>query len=174
MNSRIKTIARVAIFAALVFVFSYFSVMIPNVNPSFFIVFAAAFIWGLWIGLGAGIIGFFLWSNFNPLGPAPFPIMLSQLVGISFTAVVGALAAKVINWSTGGIKMTIILGLSGFISGLLYCAVVGVVDAYVFQPFWPRLIGGMLFSLITIVSNIIIFPIFGPALFFVMNKEMSA
>ena len=174
MNSRIKTIARVAIFAALVFVFSYFSVMFPNVNPSFFIVFAAGFIWGLWTGLGAGVIGFFLWSNFNPLGPAPFPIMLSQLVGISFTAVVGALAAKMISWSTGGIKMTIILGLSGFLSGLLYCAVVGVVDAYVFQPFWPRLIGGMLFSLITIVSNIIIFPIFGPVLFFVMNKEKRA
>ncbi|MEW5923541.1 MAG: hypothetical protein AB1746_06100 [Candidatus Zixiibacteriota bacterium] len=173
MDSRIRTIARVAIFAALVFVFSYFSVLIPNVNPSFFIVFTAGFIWGLWTGCGVGVIGFFLWSNFNPSGPAPFPVMISQLLGISFTALIGAFAAKAVSLSTTRIKMAIILGLSGFISGLVYCIIVGVVDAYIFQPFWPRLIGGLLFSLITIVSNIIIFPIFGPALFFLMKKEKS-
>ncbi|PKK82613.1 MAG: hypothetical protein CVT49_12750 [candidate division Zixibacteria bacterium HGW-Zixibacteria-1] len=174
MDSRIRTIARVAVFAALVFVFSYFSVLIPNVNPSFFIVFAAGFIWGIWSGCGVGIIGFLLWSNLNPSGPAPFPVMISQLIGISFTAVTGVLAAKVIGMSDSRAKTAFVLSLSGLTSGLIYVVIVGVVDAYIFQPFWPRLIGGALFSLITIISNSIIFPILWPALVFLMKREKSA
>ena len=174
MNSRIRIIARVAVFAALVFVFSYFSVFIHNVNPAFFIVFSAGFLWGIWPGIGVGAIGFFLWSILNPYGPAPFPLLVSQIVGISLTALIGA---GVKRWLTGESKTVqniFIMAAAGLASGFAYHIIVDPIDALLFQPFWPRLIGGLLFSLITIISNCIIFPLFYPALAYLMKNERSA
>ena len=171
MNRSLKIITRVAVFAALVFVFSYFSIFLYNVNPSFFIVFLAGFLWGVWPGVGVGIVGFFLWSNFNPMGPAPFPLLLSQLVGISLSAPIGAAVSKIKIPKSANLKMVFILALSGFFAGLFYHVIVDVVDALLYQPFWPRLIGGILFSLITIISNCILFPILCPVLVFLYDKE---
>jgi len=173
MNRDIKIIARVAVFAALVFVFSYFSVFISNFNPSFFIVFCSAFIWGLYPGLAVGVIGFFLWSNFNPLGPAPLPLLISQLIGISLTAVIGKISAKIIDIRKYNFKLIILLGIAGLLSGISYHLVVDIVDAWIYQPFIPRLMAGLLFSLITIVSNAIIFPLLYPALAYLSRNELE-
>jgi hypothetical protein len=171
MISRLRIIARVAIFAALVFIFSYTSVYLNNVNPAFFIVFIAGFLWGIWPGVGVGVVGFFLWSNFNPMGPVAMPILIAQLIGISFSAVIGKLTSGLITPAGYSIKISMIMSASGFLSGLFYHIPVDIVDAWIYQPFWPRLIGGALFSLITIASNCIIFPMFYPALAFIYRKE---
>jgi hypothetical protein len=171
MRYNLKIITRVAIFASLVFIFSYFSVFLYNVNPAFFIVFSAGLLWGIVPGIGVGIIGFFLWSNFNPMGPAPLPILLSQLIGISFSSVVGYLAGALIKFEHFHLKVAIILSVAGLLCGLLFHLVVDAVDAWIYQPFWPRFIGGLLFSLITIVSNSIIFPALYPALAFLQRQD---
>jgi len=162
---------RVAVFAALVFVFSYSSAPLYNINPSFFIVFTAGFLWGLWPGIGVGVIGFALWSNFNPFGPAPLPLLISQLVGISFSAIIGVLFSRIITVDGSNWRSAPLLVLAGFLSGLSYHIIVDVVDAWLYQPFWPRLIGGLVFSLITIISNCIIFPLLYPALIFLYERE---
>ncbi len=174
MNSSLRIIARVAVFAALVFIFSYLSVFLSNVNPAFFIVFAAGFLWGIWPGIGVGVIGFFLWSNFNPMGPAPAPLLISQLIGISFSALIGVLASQTLTPESRNIKSALIMVLSGLLTGLFYHMIVDVVDAWLYQPFWPRLIGGTVFSLITIISNCIIFPMFYPALVYLYHREKRA
>lgn len=171
MNSGLKIITRVAVFAALVFIFSYLAVFLYNVNPAFFIVFTSGFLWGTWPGIGVGVIGFFLWSNFNPIGPAPAPLLISQLIGISFSALIGRLASKIFTPNSYTFKSTIVMIMSGLLAGLLYHIIVDIVDAWLYQPFWPRLIGGIVFSLITIISNCIIFPMFYPALVFMYRKE---
>ncbi|SYZ73112.1 membrane hypothetical protein [Candidatus Zixiibacteriota bacterium] len=171
MISRLQMTTRVAIFAALVFIFSYVSVFIANVNPAFFIVFAAGFIWGAGPGIGVGVIGFFLWSLFNPFGPVVFPLLISQLLGISFSAIIGAVVGKVITPDKFTAKISLWLITAGFLSGLFYHIFVDVVDAWMYQPFWPRLIGGAVFSLITIISNCIIFPLFYPALAYLYARE---
>ncbi|UCD93846.1 MAG: hypothetical protein JSU69_08745, partial [Candidatus Zixiibacteriota bacterium] len=129
---------------------------------------------GLWPGVGAGVIGFFLWSNFNPFGPAPFPLLISQLIGISISASVGASVGRIITAGRSGSQRILILSLCGLVSGLGYHVIVDVVDALLYQPFWPRLIGGLVFSLITIVSNSIIFPLLYPALDFLREREKKA
>jgi hypothetical protein len=171
MSLGLKIVTRVAVFAALVFIFSYLAAFLYNVNPAFFIVFSAGFLWGLWPGVGVGVIGFFFWSNFNPMGPVPFPLLISQLIGISFSSAIGAISSGFFRPTAVGIKSTIIMILAGLLSGLLYHVVVDVVDAWLYQPFWPRLIGGTVFSLITVISNCIIFPMFYPALVFLYHKE---
>jgi hypothetical protein len=173
MKFRLQIITRVAVFAALVFIFSYGSVFLANVNASFFIVFAAGFLWGVGPGIGVGLIGFFLWSMFNPFGPVVFPLLLSQLIGISISGILGALFAKIINPGKYTARDGVWLVLAGFLSGVTYHIFVDIVDAWLYQPFWPRLIGGMVFSLITIVSNCIIFPLFYPAMAFLHAREMK-
>jgi len=166
-----RTIARVAIFAALVFVFSYFTLLLPNVNPAFFIVFCAGYLWGLWPGVGVGVVGFFLWSNLNPSGPVALPLLLSQLVGIALSAAVGAMYSRFFPRLLNKSWQVIMLSLAGLICGLGYHLLVDVVDAWLYQPFWPRLISGAAFSLITIISNCIIFPLLYPALIFLSERE---
>jgi hypothetical protein len=171
MRTRLAKITRVAIFAALVFIFSYFSAALYNVNPAFFIVFVAGYLWGFSSGAAVGLIGFFLWSNFNPMGPAPLPILISQLVGIVPSAIIGSLMRRFFNLEKWDFVTALLLIMAGLMTGLLYHIPVDIADAYLYQPFWPRLIGGMVFSLITIISNCIIFPMLYPALAFLAEKE---
>ena len=117
MTGRLRILTRVAVFAALVFVFSYFSVSLYNFNPAFFIVFLAGYLWGIQPGIAVGAVGFFLYSNFNPYGPAPFPILISQLIGISFTAVIGSGVSRMITRHVWGNRTIFILALAGFMSG---------------------------------------------------------
>ncbi|RKX18289.1 MAG: hypothetical protein DRP51_09415 [Candidatus Zixiibacteriota bacterium] len=173
MSYNLRIITRVAVFASLVFIFSYFSVFLYNINLGFFVIFASGFLWGLWPGVGVGLVGYFLWSNFNPFGPVPFPLLLSQLVGVSLIALVGMIASRIFKPEMWNRKGLIILAISGFFSGLFYHLPVDIVDALLYQPFWPRLIGGLIFSLITIVSCGIIFPMFYPALAFLYKKEKN-
>jgi len=93
------------------------------------------------------------------------------MIGISFTAMIGWLCRKLYSTAKKPIPNLAVLIFAGFFSGILYHLVVDIVDAYVYQPFWPRLIGGMLFSLITIVSNIIIFALLKQGLFFLYRQD---
>lgn len=171
MKWNVKTITRVAVFAALVFIFSYFSVFLYNVNLAFFIVFSAGFLWGTGPGILVGAIGFFLWSNFNPMGPAPFPLLISQMLGIALTGAIGHFISKLLSKTSSDRGQILLLALSGLFSGLIYHIIVDTIDALIYQPFWPRLIGGLLFSLITIISNSIMFPLLYPALAYLRRKE---
>lgn len=174
MNCSLRIITRVAVFASLVVIFSYFSMFLYNINLGFFVIFISGFLWGVWPGIGVGLVGYFLWSSFNPFGPVPIPLLLSQLVGVSLIALIGVIASRMFkpdNWNRKGM---IILIISGFFSGLFYHLPVDIVDALLYQPFWPRLIGGLIFSLITIVSCSIIFPLFYPALALMYRKEKNS
>ena len=63
--SRARLIARIALFAAIVYVFSWMLAMLPNVKVTFFIIFTAGFVWGLVPGMLVGAVGTGLWSLFT-------------------------------------------------------------------------------------------------------------
>lgn len=171
MMTKTRRLARVAVFSALVFAFCFLSSFVPNVNPAFFVVFAAGFLWGWWPGVAVGAVGYLIWILANPYGPSPLPLLLSQIIGISFSGMLGTLARKVFKEIRWNRYAAVIMAVCGLLSGLAYHVVVDVVDAWLYQPFWPRLVAGLAFSLITIVSNAIIFPLFFPALAFLYKKE---
>ena len=81
MMRRHLLVARIALFSALVYVLSWGTSYLPNVNFIFFIVFSAGFLWGAVPGILVGLIGMGLWTAFNPYGPAPAPIMMAQVIG---------------------------------------------------------------------------------------------
>ncbi len=164
-------LARIALFAALVYVLSWGTSYLPNVNFIFIIVFSAGFLWGLIPGMAVGAIGMGLWTLFNPYGPAPLPIMLAQTIGASGSGIVGALFRRV-GWAGFGKSQLIIaLVIAACLSTLLFYVPVNVIDAWLFGPFTERFVGGMLWAGISLGFNIIIFPLLFGAARYLYERE---
>jgi uncharacterized membrane protein len=156
---QLRLIARIALFSALVYILAYATAFLPNISLMFFVVFAAGFLWGALPGLLVGLIGMGLFSIFNPSGPAPAPITLSQMIGAALCGLTGAAYARSSWRTTPPLLRTLVLGFLGIVCTALYFVPVSIADAWVFQPFWPRLLGGLTFNLISVAANAIIFPL---------------
>jgi hypothetical protein len=158
MNVDGKFVARVALFSALAYVLALASFYIPNVSLIFIAVFACGALFGGKTGVAAGGLGMFLWTVFNPFGMAPLPVTIAQIIGM---IIVGALGATV-NGSTFMHRILPrgfwIFSLLGLLSGLTFQVIVSGVSAWLFGPFWASLSAGLLFMLVTIISNAVIFP----------------
>ncbi|MDF1544495.1 MAG: ECF transporter S component [bacterium] len=155
--TRARLTARIAVFAALIYVLSWVTSYIPNLNLVFFLVFSSGFLWGVRAGLMVGGTGMALWTFFNPYGPAPFPVMAAQIAGASLSGVAGHLFHS-LNLHIGPrITQIIWLVLASVVCTAAFFLPVTLVDAWLFQPFWPRFIAGISWSLISFVSNAIIF-----------------
>jgi uncharacterized membrane protein len=155
----LRLLTRIAIFSALVFVLSWTTLAVPNVSLVFFVVFSAGFLWGLVPGLLVGIIGMGLVTAFNPYGAAPAFLMVAQMAGASFSGVVGALFRRT-GWNRwGGWILAVWLIVSAAACTVLFYLPVNLVDAWLIQPFWPRFVTSAGWALISMVSNMVIFPL---------------
>ncbi len=171
MSSRLRLIPRIALFSALIYVLSWGMSYLPNVNLIFFIVFLAGLMWGIGPGLLVGAIGMGLWTALNPFGPATPPVMVAQIAGTALSGLVGALFQRWGYMRLTGRRLTYALIVGALLCTLLFYLPVNFIDAWVFKPFWPRFVAGMIWSSISLVTNMIIFPLlFRPARF-VYNKE---
>lgn len=163
MIRRSSLIARVALSAALVYVLSWGTSYLPNVNLIFFIVFSAGFLWGAGPGALVGAIGMGLWTLFNPFGPAAAPVMVAQIIGAVFSGIIGAAFRRIVSPHARPNRLVIGLVVSAALCTLLFYLPVNFVDALVFQPFWPRFIGGLIWAAISLGANSVIFPLLFPA-----------
>ena len=158
MNLQPRLISRIALFSALIYVLSYATALLPNVSFVFFIVFAGGYLWGALPGLLIGLLGMWLWSSFNPFGPAALPLLIAQMIGAGFGGLMGAFLHR--QSDNGRIPPgTLRLVLAAIVCTVAYFLPVNGVDAWLYQPFWPRFIGGMPWVAISIVSNAVIFPL---------------
>lgn len=159
MIRRSSLIARIALFAALVYVLSWGTSYLPNVSLAFFVVFSSGFLWGFIPGVLVGAAGMGLWTLFNPYGPAAAPIMIAQVAGAAGSGIVGALFRRT-SWETASIShLTAWLFLAAFMCTALFYLPVNVADAWLFQPFWPRFIAGWIWGAISLGANVVIFPL---------------
>ena len=173
MSDSSRLITRIALFAALIYVLSWGTSYLPNVNLIFFVVFLAGFVWGAGAGFLVGLIGMGLWSAFNPYGPADFTIMLAQMLGMALNGPIGYFFRKT-NWrKQGRWALAANLVLSAMVGTLLFYVPVNFVDAWVYQPFWPRFITGMAWSLISLTANIIIFPLLFSVARYLYDREST-
>lgn len=173
MNRRLRLISRIAIFSALVYVLSWGTSYLPNVNPVFFVVFAAGFLWGLFPGIAVGLIGMGLWTNFHPFGPALPPIMVAQITGAAGSGLVGAWYART-DWETrAGFRLGLELVICSVVCTLLFYIPVNVIDAWLFQPFWPRFWVSWMWTPISLISNALIFPLLFGAVRILYAKEQG-
>lgn len=152
-------ISRIALFSALVYVLSWGTSYFPNLNFIFFIVFTSGFLWGAGPGALVGLVGMGLWTAFNPFGPAPIPIMMAQLIGAASSGPVGYWFSRT-NWSAmSKRRLAVALVACAIACTVLFYLPVNLADAWLFKPFWPRFLSGLLWMMISLLSNAVIFPL---------------
>jgi len=156
---RAQLVSRIALFAALIYVLSWLTAWLPNVNLIFFVVFSAGFLWGALPGALTGAVGMGLWTSFNPYGPAMFPIAAAQVIGAGLGGLVGAGFRAAGTHRLRPIARSAALIAAAVISTLVFYLPVSAADAWMFGPFWPRFAGGMVWSGWSLVSNAVIFPL---------------
>ncbi|MDD4051357.1 MAG: hypothetical protein PHR28_05595 [candidate division Zixibacteria bacterium] len=157
-----KFAARVALFSALAYVAALVSVYIPNVSLSFVVIFTAGTLFGFKTGLAVGGLGEFLWTVFNPLGMAPVPTTCAQVAAMMLIGGSGVLAAGrsySIRTSPLGFAAYALFGL---MTGLIFQIIVNGVDTLLYGRSWKYFAAGLVFSLATIISNAVLFPLFYP------------
>ena len=158
MSRTTRLIARIALFSALIYVLSWSTALLPNVNFAFLIAFMAGYLWGAAPGVLVGAVGMWLWTSFNPFGPAPLPIAVVQVIGLAACGLIGFLSRYLIDDSRTG-RSRLVLLLAALLCTLAFYLPVSLVDAWLFQPFWPRFITGLSFMGISLIANMILFPL---------------
>ncbi len=171
MINDVRILTRIALFSALIYVFSWATSYIPNVNLIFFVVFSAGYLWGSAAGFLVGTIGMLLWTVLNPFGPAALPVMLAQIFGAGLSGFVGSITAGLGFENYQSRFKPIWLALCAVICTVCYYLPVNLVDAYLFQPFMPRFISGWIMSLLSLGSNVLIFPLLFPVVSRLYKKE---
>ena len=151
-----------ALLAGLAFVANFLLLLLPNVSLAFFIVFLAGYVLGYGWGMLTGGLAWFLISFYNPYGMAMLPLLIVQilcgaLIGLCWAFARKLYAVKVKNWQT-----YIIYALWGGFVSAVFMGGVSVADAFLFGPFKERLLLGLGFSMLTVLTNIFIFPILSP------------
>jgi uncharacterized membrane protein len=160
MSASARLITRIALFAALIYVLCWATSFLPNISLSFFVAFSAGYLWGYVPGILVGAIGMWLWSTFNPYGPASLPVTISQVLGMLTCGAAGAVYARLTEQRCEiSTRQRLALAAAGLMCTVLYYLPVSVVDAWVYQPFWPRLWTSVPFVGISAVSNLLIFPL---------------
>ncbi len=171
MKSSSRFVARVAILSALAYVAALASLYIPNVSLIFIVVFASGAVLGITTGLSVGALGMLLWTVFNPLGMASLPITIAQVTGMTCVGALGGVISQsrlMAAVSFVGFLIMIVMGLT---SGLVFQIIMNGVSAWLYQPFWPSFVSGLLFSVATIISNAILYPICYPVLVRLATRE---
>jgi hypothetical protein len=170
----LRLFTRIALFSALVYVFCWATSYLPNVNLVFFIVFSTGFLWGCLPGVLVGIIGMGLSSTFNPYGPAHPYLMLAQMNGIAFSGVIGGIFARTAwseynRWVLSGA-----LALASVVCTVFYYVPVNTIDAWLVGPFWPKFYTGWAWSLISLGTNVFIFPLLFGVTRYLYDRESGS
>lgn len=169
-----RLIARIALFSALMYVLSWGTSYLPNVSLIFFLVFTAGFVWGAAAGALTGLIGMGLWTTLNPYGPAGLPVMIAQVLGASGGGPIGAVFSRLRWQDQSTARLIPWLTLAAIACTLVYYLPVNLVDAWLYQPFWPRFTVGLLWMLISIGFNVLIFPLLFGVVRFLYRREQTA
>ncbi|KAA0224440.1 hypothetical protein KJ068_27050 [bacterium] len=91
---RIRQLILTAIFIALAIAGGLTLFAFPGVEVVTATVFLAGFMLGVMRGFIAGVIAEFLYTLFNPLGPAAPPLMIAQIAGMALSGLAGGFTAK--------------------------------------------------------------------------------
>jgi len=161
---RTVKISMTAVLSATAIGASYGRPVALNVEPMSLIVFLSGLALGVKLGVVTGIISMTVYSNFNPLGPAPIPIFLAQIGCMALFGVVGGLLGRSYNGEKSKTVSSLKMGAVGLYLTLVYDLVANLGFAISFYggDYGLALITGSYFMIIHVLSNTLFFGIVGP------------
>lgn len=177
-------VALVAVFTALSLATNYAMIDIPNVKLMDALVFIAAFLFGLDVGLGSAIAIWITYGFINPYGQADFTLLFFLISGECFYAIAGALLSRasvakdLLNKAQPYGRMSLLFGLIGFQATFAYDVLTNF-GSWVFktsslyQAFIVGMITGVPFAILHEASNLVFFATVVPSAI-AASKRMGA
>ncbi len=161
----VRKLVTLAIFIALAIGLKLALIILPNVEPLTVTFFLAGYMLGPVNGLAAGAIGEFLYSFFNPYGVASPPLLLAQVLCMSFSGLAGGWVRRL---SPSRIPPAWLLGALGFFLTLIFDLATTLSDVFFVKlglaGFLSRLAFGIYFYIIHLSTNTLLFAVLLPAL----------
>lgn len=161
-------VALIAVFTGVALGTNYAMIDIPNVKLMDALVFIAAFLFGLQVGLGTAVSIWIVYGFINPYGQADLPTYVFVTIGECFYALSGVLLSRasaardVVNNGVGRGGMSLLFGLVGFLATFAYDLLTNF-GTWLFRASSPAqalIIGtitGAPFSILHEASNLIFF-----------------
>ena len=176
-------VALIAVFTALSLGTNYAMIDIPNVKLMDALVFIAAFLFGLEVGLGSAISIWLIYGFINPYGQADPVLLLFLMTGECFYAIAGAFlrrasaAQDLLNNGRPYKRMGLLFGLIGFQATFAYDVLTNFGSwifktSSLYQALIIGLITGVPFAIIHEASNIVFFSTVVP-LAIIASKRMG-
>lgn len=176
MSSR--SVASLAIFVALVAAVGFALSGVPNVELMSLLTFASGAVLGPARGAFCGAAAMAFYSGFNPYGVAPPPTFATQLVGAAILGGVGGLATRGDWFGRLHLAKQVAVGaVLGAGLTLIYDVVTNFGVAWSMGAWndpWPFIVAGLLFSLLHLGSNAVLFAIGLPPLLGVVRRRKAS
>ena len=161
-----SNLAVVAVLIALSVALGLLLVAVPNIEGISAVSFFSGAILGAGGGALVGAVSMGLFSVLNPLGPAAFPVLLAQIIGMALMGSSGALWGKLA--STQG-RAAVLAGISGVVLTFVYDVLTNYGFAVLMERWadpWPFLAAGIPFSVLHMVTNALVFAGVGTFVFY--------
>jgi len=152
---RYSKLTTIVLMTALAISSGYLLSFLPNVELVLPIIFISGFITGISGGAITGFLTFIIYGYFNPYGPSPIYLLLSQCIGGGISGVFGGIYKR--------LRDNIFLcGLFGFFLTFIYDLITTITGFFLFptkQTFFAYIISGIIFYIIHLLSATAIFTI---------------
>ncbi|NQV16219.1 hypothetical protein HQ531_12230 [bacterium] len=176
--SEYRRLALMSLWTGMIATLGIVFVFIPNVE----LVILAAFLGGTALGPRHGfivaILGEAIFSALNPIGSGlGFPVLfVFQVFSVGFAGLLGGFASGMINNWESSVRLSVMLGALGLIITVFYDFMTTLSFLLTAGISETSLLGtistGMLFFVVHMISNTIIFSLFGPALISLINRQL--
>jgi len=174
-----RRIALMSLWAGLIVTVGMVFALIPNME----LVILSAFLGGIALGPRRGFIVAFIgeaiFSALNPIGSGlGFPILYAfQVFTIGLSGLVGGLTSRFFAREGHYIQISIILGITGFLLTLIYDVLTAlsfpISSGMTEGTIWATLTTGLVFLTMHLVSNTLLFGIFGPGLVQLVIRQLE-
>jgi len=174
-----RRLALMALLTGLIATLGIAFVFIPNVELVILTAFLAGVALGPKQGLIVAVLGEAIFSALNPIGSGlGFPILFAlQIFAVGLSGLAGGLLRFIFRTQVNPVSLGLLLGLTGFLLTLNYDILTslsmplasGVIDGTIVGT----IVSGLVFFVMHMLSNTILFAVFGPPLATLIQDQMS-
>ena len=163
----LNNLVKAAIFTSTAIALGFIFMLIPNVEFISVTVFLSGLTLGLGFGTMVGGTSMFIYSVFNPLGSGLIylPLLFGQVIAMSLIGIFGAMTSKVLMNLSFKILIPI-AGTIGCLSAICYDGLTTmsypISAGYSWEETIAYAISGLIFTIMHMISNTLIFSIVVP------------
>lgn len=174
-----RRIALMSLWVGLIVTVGMVFALIPNVELIMLSTFLAGVALGPKRGVIVALVGEALFSALNPVGSGlGFPILYGfQIFSVSLSGLAGALLSGYLSREQHGLPVSIVLGATGFALTLIYDLLTALSfplsSGMTEGTIWGTITTGLVFFTMHLISNTLIFALFGPGLVKLVNRQLE-